>query len=298
VLKPNGGQASALNAGFARTRGDVVIFLDADDMLAPEAASLAAASFAGNPEVVKVQYRMEVIDAGGSRTGVVKPHDHVPLPHGDVREAELAFPFDLAWLPTSGNAFRSEALRRILPIPEEEYRILADAYLVHLTPLLGRVVSREEVGAFYRVHGQNAYEPREAALELQHVRQTIRSAAATRKALERLARELDLPRPPGPILSVSDVGLRLISLKLDAAHHPVDGDRTLGILLEGMRAVSRRFDVSLEMKLLMAAWLTTMAVMPAPLARPYAEAFLFPERRVRLNRLLARYHRVRGSDGA
>ena len=33
VLKPNGGQASALNAGFAASRGDVVLFLDADDIL-------------------------------------------------------------------------------------------------------------------------------------------------------------------------------------------------------------------------------------------------------------------------
>lgn len=33
VLKDNGGQASALNAGFFQSRGEVVIFLDADDMV-------------------------------------------------------------------------------------------------------------------------------------------------------------------------------------------------------------------------------------------------------------------------
>src|SRR5436305_1267238 len=42
VLKENGGQASALNAGFARCRGQAVIFLDADDVLAPNAASMVA----------------------------------------------------------------------------------------------------------------------------------------------------------------------------------------------------------------------------------------------------------------
>src|SRR5437764_1069566 len=34
IMKSNGGQASALNAGFGASSGDVVIFLDADDVLA------------------------------------------------------------------------------------------------------------------------------------------------------------------------------------------------------------------------------------------------------------------------
>jgi Glycosyl transferase family 2 len=293
VLKASGGQASALNEGFARTRGDVVIFLDADDLLRPEAAALVAGCFAADSEVVKVQYRMEVIDARGTPTGVIKPHDHIPLPYGDVRKAELTFPFDLAWLPTSGNAFRSESLRRILPIPEAEFRILADAYLVHLTPLLGPVVSREEVAALYRIHGKNRYEPQEAVLELDHVRQAIRCAKATGEALDRLAGELALARRPGPILSVSDVALRLISLKLEPDRHPVAGDRVTGLLVDGVRAVSRRFDVSAEMKLLMAGWFVAMAVAPASFARRLAAAFAFPERRIRLNRLLGRYHRDR-----
>ena len=35
VLQDNGGQAAAFNSGFAATTGDVVLFLDADDLLAP-----------------------------------------------------------------------------------------------------------------------------------------------------------------------------------------------------------------------------------------------------------------------
>src|SRR4051812_18099831 len=92
VLKENGGQASALNAGFAVSGADVVIFLDADDVLHPHAATRAAAAFATDPEVVKVQSRMTVIDTAGRPVGT-KPPAHLPLPMGDVRADELAFPF-------------------------------------------------------------------------------------------------------------------------------------------------------------------------------------------------------------
>src|SRR5262249_35315249 len=37
ILKENGGQASAFNAGFAASRGEAVLFLDADDLLLPSA---------------------------------------------------------------------------------------------------------------------------------------------------------------------------------------------------------------------------------------------------------------------
>ncbi|MEM1239884.1 MAG: glycosyltransferase family 2 protein [Cyanobacteria bacterium P01_H01_bin.26] len=36
VLKENGGQASALNAGFAKSRGDIICLLDADDIYLPD----------------------------------------------------------------------------------------------------------------------------------------------------------------------------------------------------------------------------------------------------------------------
>ena len=35
VFKSNGGQASAFNAGFARARGNIICFLDSDDLFLP-----------------------------------------------------------------------------------------------------------------------------------------------------------------------------------------------------------------------------------------------------------------------
>jgi glycosyltransferase involved in cell wall biosynthesis len=291
ILKENGGQASALNAGFAQSDGDVVIFLDADDVLGPAAAALAATAFWADSRVTKVQYRMEVIDKNGRPTGVFKPARHLPLPAGDVRHAELVFPFDLAWLPTSANAFRAEVLRRIFPIPERDFVICADYYLVHLTALLGPVVSLDDVAAYYRVHGGNRYEPQKSMLDMERVRQSVVYSAATTRALERLADELGLERPYDRILSVSDLSNRLVSLKLEPERHPIPSDRGWRLVLDGSRAAARRFDVSWPMKLLYVGWFGITAAAPRPLARQFAEYLIFPQRRERLNRVLRYFHK-------
>ncbi|HVY78146.1 MAG TPA: glycosyltransferase [Solirubrobacterales bacterium] len=297
VLQQQGGQAAAINAGMARCEGDVVIFLDADDVLRPEAAARAAAAFAADEGLSKVQYRMETIDAAGHPTGEVKPAPHLPLPNGDVRAAELAYPYDLVWMATSGNAFRAEAVRRILPIPVDGYpRTGADWYLVHLTALLGRVASLDFVGADYRVHGANSYEAATAALDLEQLRQAIGFAATTSRELLRLAGELGLARPER-ILSVADLARRMISLKLEPARHPLAADRPAGLVADAARALRRRRGVSAAMRAGFLAWFAAMAVAPRGLARWLGELFTIPQRRRSLNGLLGRLQ-GRGTSAA
>jgi hypothetical protein len=291
VLKPNGGQASALNAGFARSSADGVIFLDADDVLAPDAAARVAAVFATEPRVVKVQYRMQVIDEHGEPSGALKPFAHLPLPQGDVRREATTFPFDLVWLATSGNAFRAEALRRIMPIPEEDFRGCADRYLVHLVPLLGDVVSLQHVCAGYRVHGGNSYELPDSRLDLGHVRQSIAYVDSTKQALDTLIDELGLQRPYPRILSVSELANRLTSIRLEPELHPLPGDRRFRILADGLRATSRRTDVSWQMKALYDLWFLTAATLPRPLVRQLARILLFPQTRRSLNPFLGKLQR-------
>ncbi len=298
VLKENGGQASALNAGMERCAGDIVLFLDADDTLHPEAAARVAAAFAADETIAKVQFRMEVIDAEGRPTGTLKPPPHLPMPAGDLREPELAYPFDLAWLPTSANAFREEAIRRILPIPESAYPVCgADWYLIHLATLLGTVVSLEQVSGAYRVHGANSYEPETPTLQLDHVRETIEYARETSIALLRLAERLELPRPDR-ILSLADLANRLVSLRLEPDLHPIPDDRCRSLVTDAVRAARRRSNVSVAMRLAFVAWFVAMAVSPRPLAHRFAELFLFPQRRNSLNRLLGRLQRPSRNGGS
>lgn len=287
LLKENGGQASAINLGFEHCEGDIVMFLDADDVLRPDAAARVAAAFAADPGLAKCQSPTEVIDVDGRPTGEIKPAAHLPLPNGDLRAAELAAPFDQTWMAMSANAFRVDALRQVMPMPPKEFRICADWYLVHLTALLGTVASLEQPLVGYRVHGGNNYQPERPGLELDHVRRTIGFTEATIAELERVADELELGGPR-PILSIWALANRMISLRADPAAHPVPGDSRRAILADAVRALRRRPDVTAPLAAMFTAWFLTEALVPRRFAAPLGEVFLYSERRPSLNGLLAR----------
>src|SRR5829696_3895050 len=68
VLQENAGQASAFNSGFMASHGDIVLFLDADDSLAPTAVERAVPLF-DDEDVVKVHWPLWLIDHPGHRQG-------------------------------------------------------------------------------------------------------------------------------------------------------------------------------------------------------------------------------------
>jgi hypothetical protein len=295
VLQPNLGQAAAFNAGFERAGGDACIFLDADDSLAPGAARIVAETFARDPRVAKVMYRLRVVDEAGVPTGELKPSGHLPLRSGDLRRQELRFPFDLTWMATSGNAFRRSALARIFPVPADDYpRVGADWYLSHLVPLLGEVAFLDEVGGSYRVHEANSYERPAGTLDLDQMRNTIVYCRRTAAHLVALAERLDLDgRPPAAedVLSVSEIWQRIVSLRLAPAQHPLEDDTRSGLLASGLRAARRRFDVAPAHRMLLGAWVAAVALLPRA-ALPRLVRRLEPLRgEPWVTRLLRRLHR-------
>jgi len=293
ILKENAGQASAFNAGVARCEGDIVIFLDADDALLSNTAEQVVHAFVTHEHVAKVQYRMEIIDADNHRTGVIKPSPHLPMRSGDLRKHVLSFPEDNTWMATSGNAFSTHVLRQIFPMPEEEFRILADLYLSQLTPLFGTVVSLDYVGAYYRMHGSNNFEG--YTMDLARVRKSITYMANTHAYIQQYATSLHLEQSlfeVGGGVSVSFLGHRLVSLRLEPNGHPIVADSIRSLYRQSLFAVSRRFDVGLMMKLFYISWFTGVAFGPHFLVKWLAIKFFFPETRGSLNRVLGMLHRA------
>jgi len=266
LLKENGGQASAFNAGFDASRGEIVIFLDADDTLLPDTAARVEDVFRRHPETAKVHYPLEVVDRDGRPTGFSIPAPNVLLPEGDLRESVLRSPADLLVPPTSGNAFSANCLRRILPMPAAEYRSLADVYLNNLASLLGPVGRLEDVGGRYRLHGRNThFRP---GLDLERVHSTIRATHATYAHLAGLASSLGL-RQDGDIrlTSVTDLAQRLVSCRLDPASHPIPSDRPRALALSGAAAALRRPDLNRKRRLLYVGWFAATAVAPRTAVR-------------------------------
>ncbi len=155
VLKSNGGMASTQNAGFAAARGEVTVFLDADDALLPTAVE-EAVQRCSDPGVVRVQWNMWEIDAGGARTGRQVPGR--TLKRGDLRTRLIEEgPDACVGPPTSGNAWPRHFLSQVLPIPESLFRQHSDTYLMMLAPLYGTIEALAVPQGLYRVHGDNDY---------------------------------------------------------------------------------------------------------------------------------------------
>mgnify|MGYP001040358070 CR=1 FL=1 len=154
VLKSNGGQASAFNAGFAASRGDFILFLDADDVLLPTCVEEALAAW--REGATKVQWRMQIVDERLRPDGRLRPEAYVTFPSGSFRYALLRWR-DYPTAPTSGNLFPRQFLMNVLPIPEHLWRITADGYLNTMAGLLGDVISLDRTLGLYRVHGDNSW---------------------------------------------------------------------------------------------------------------------------------------------
>lgn len=194
VMKTNGGQGSAFNAGFRASSGDLINFLDADDVLLPGALAAAAAAFE-RAGTVKVQWPLWAIDADGRPLGKQWPQSR--LSHGDLRDVVLAGgPASITSPPTSGNVWARSFLERVLPMPEDVgyYRICADEYLYNLAPVLGRVETVREPQGLYRLHGRNIYSAltfaQKVALELKGHEEQCSTLGA---ALRRLGFDPDIP---------------------------------------------------------------------------------------------------------
>ena len=157
IFKKNGGQASAFNIGFSGSKGEIIVFLDADDILTETVIEKAVQLFE-EPDVAKVHWSLWRVDSSGNRNGGIVPSH--PLAEGNLREAVIfngpnhsaSPPYSP---PTSGNAWRRSVLERIIPIPETDFRAGADYYLLVLAPLFGTVRRLEEPHGLYRVHGSN-----------------------------------------------------------------------------------------------------------------------------------------------
>lgn len=146
IFQENGGQARALRTGMATARGSVVISLDADDWLLPEACARIAQAWL--PGTVCLNYRLCI---NGDRAQVWPGEPFLDGGHAEFLAANGYYPS----APMSGNAFDREYVKTIFARAQGLDGDGVDAYLLYSAPLFGRIAHVDEILGVYRTHGGN-----------------------------------------------------------------------------------------------------------------------------------------------
>jgi glycosyltransferase involved in cell wall biosynthesis len=157
VLKRNGGQASAFNAGVATSRGDLICFLDADDVFYPTKVSIIAERFLRNglnSKPMMIHHLANLKDASG---------DDIEGFEGRIHKSPLnllsfAKRHRFMWYeggPTSTLTVNRALAQLLFPIPEAGVKTSADDFVVYGAFLLADVHSIADKLGGYRLHGKN-----------------------------------------------------------------------------------------------------------------------------------------------
>jgi glycosyltransferase involved in cell wall biosynthesis len=261
ILQENSGQLVACNKGLALSRGELVIFLDSDDVLDPSLVREAYAAW--TPRVSKAQVQMRSIDAQGRFSGSVFPQfARTPSPE-DIRRwaaSSSAYPTP----PGSGNVYARWFLERIFPL-HDTCGTANDSYCLAAAPFLGDVVTIAKPLVSYRIHGRN----QGALLRLdakQFVRQMTR-ARLRRKYACSIAQTIGMTlREDAVDRSFTYLCYRASSLKMLPHAHPLENDSALRCLLDFTRAFFTPQGLSLKARISMLVWGWAVCLLPASAA--------------------------------
>jgi Glycosyltransferases involved in cell wall biogenesis len=170
VFKENGGRASALNAGFFASQGEIIFFLDADDSFFPHKVETMVNYFLRViPQTpgAMIFHRVEMVTdegitlsvkptrlrtiAGQRKTGIFEK----------LSDPETAYRYAQKWgflpfitSPTSGFSLTRSLADHIFPLPEAMIRH-QDTLIVYASMLLGTVYGTSQVLSFYILQGDN-----------------------------------------------------------------------------------------------------------------------------------------------
>jgi len=150
IFQENGGQAAAFNTGFAAASGEFILFLDADDLLGPDAVATVLDQWRHG--LSRIQFPLQMIDPDGRGLGL-HPFSH-RMDDGDLHW-KIAVSGHIRFIPTSGNMFSRAALAPVFPVPAKEWRLCADSYIIYQSSQMGPVANLEQALGFYRLHDSN-----------------------------------------------------------------------------------------------------------------------------------------------
>ncbi|MBV9827129.1 MAG: glycosyltransferase family 2 protein [Alphaproteobacteria bacterium] len=193
IRQENAGLNAAANMGFRASKGEVIIFLDSDDVLHSSVGQCVAERI--SPSVAKVQYALTRTDVTLQRHGDSWPEFRQAYTPEEV-SAEMRRTGMYDYSVTSGNAWSRWFLDKVFPLPTAREGLATgfDQYLSRLAPFYGDVATIPKALGLYRIHGGN--NSGIAGFSLAHVEKTIaREDVYIRLLNLALAKELLGPVP-------------------------------------------------------------------------------------------------------
>lgn len=258
----NGQQGAAFNSGFAQSQGDIILFLDADDYLYPQAVEQIVQVW--HPDLAKVHYRLDVVDAEGQPRNFSYPQGS-RLARGHIQDSVLNLGTYVG-VPTSGNALSRRALAQVMPIPPE-FNTTSDDYLSVLIPLHGQVAAVETALGAYRIHTTNQWAM--TAISCDRFHRFIRHDLQRCELIQHHGRQLGHTVPDDLYMRFfGRAWSRLASLKFDPGTHPVPTDRSTVLTYQGIRALWLYSQYGWKKRCLFTFWFLWVGIMPQSLAKP------------------------------
>jgi glycosyltransferase involved in cell wall biosynthesis len=158
----NMGQLAAFETGIIQSKGDLIFFLDADDVYAPNYLDTCLSVFNNNKECQflccgKVDFGRHLpSDLFGTKRGLETKVNVTDLGFSLVRTFE-----DKVWIgaPTSCLSIHRTVAKKLFPLPvHEDWWTRADDCIVYGASLAGCRKFRLECSLVgYRIHGNNAW---------------------------------------------------------------------------------------------------------------------------------------------
>lgn len=158
ILKKNGGQASAFNAGFKVCKGEIICLLDADDIFLPNKVATVVTEFLKNKECRWLIHKMNHINNEGELVEVSERKDKGDFLErsGDYTKQARYGAFTFVLPATSAIVFHRTLIEQVLPVPVE-LKITADNYLKFACMMLSPILVCNELLSSQRIHGNNLY---------------------------------------------------------------------------------------------------------------------------------------------
>ena len=270
IYQANQGHVAACTNGWHCARHDIIIFLDSDDMLMPDAAATVARAW--RPGISKIQWCLSVIDSSGRQLGHVFPKYPSALDPETVRR-ELLRIGNYPCPPTSGNAYARDFLEALDTV--EDGGCWMDSRLNSAAPLFGDVVTLHRPLSWYRNHGANAW----AGLSVQQLADRIEFTRRHREYVARCCTRRGISFDSARALQRDfwHHQDRLVLAKLRAAAG--EGRTSVRPLLRDMLGATLISTEPLWQRLAVASWATLLAAAPPRWSRDLIDARYEPARR-------------------